>query len=162
MNISDTIIGALIGAAVTAGGWFLDFLKRRRDANEKQQEIIDKVFSACNTRAVYCRTHAQTNLPSMFQALIACRLSLQTIGAFIRDRRQKQFVMDIIGVLDSIARLEPSKDKPETQDSIDNAKRQILGLLQSLSDASGVHYAIPRNLIDTNFLTMEEAISPPP
>jgi hypothetical protein len=162
MNISDTIIGALIGAAITAVGWFIDFLKRRRDASEKQQEIIAQVFSACNTRAVYGLTHAQTNLPSMFHALIVTRTSLQKLGAFIRDQRQQQFVMDVIRDLDTIERLELSSNKPETLDNIDNAKRRILGLLKSLSDASGIHYTIPSNLIETNFLTMQEAISPPP
>jgi hypothetical protein len=162
MNISDTVIGALIGAAATAGGWLIDSLRRRSDTREKQREVIKQIFKACSTRAVYGLTHAQTNLDSMFAALTACRMALQGYVALIEDARQQQIVADIIGVLDHVERLQPKIRQTETPNQIDTAKRKILGLLKQLSDESGLHYTVPRNLIETNFFSMAEAIEPPP
>ena len=161
MNISDTILGALIGAAATAGGWLVDTLRRRGDSREKQREVMKQIFKACSTRAVYGLTHAQTDLRSMFAALTACRVALQGYVALIEDAQQQQIVADIIGVLDHMERLQSKIHEAATTNQIDTAKRNILGLLKRLSVESGLNYSVPRNLIETTFLSMAEAIEPP-
>jgi len=168
------IIVALIAAAVAITGWFVvDRLNRRREENKEERERvqaarvqIQNVFSACNRRALFTRTHAQLDHDAMFSSLDACRAKLQEIEPNIEAEDHQQIVSEIISQLDSIARLQKEVAAGQVQlydayDPINQVKLNIIGLLKKLSKRSGVPYNLPPSPTEEVFFTLEDANEPP-
>ena len=163
IKLDDAILIALIGAAVTILGWFMiSYLSRSKedrtrkiDKNKANKDLIINVLSACNTRAVYTRTHAQLDHKAMFQSLTKSRLTLQDAASRIESKNDQQLVVNIVGQIDFIERNKKDFDK------IDQAKLKIIALLKKLSDSAGVPYVLPQSITEELFFSLEEADQPP-
>lgn len=158
MGILESVIGLVVGAVITQ---IVNHLNQLRKKAEQQKKLIKQVFRSCDTRAVYTRTHAQTSFEAMFQAVTACRFSLQKLRTLIEPEMRQQMVADIIGCLAEIESLETENPESETLERIDDAKKRIIGLLEQLGNDTGVTYTLPKNLSEEiMFLKLEDAIKP--
>lgn len=161
--IETAIITALIGATVVIAGWFVNYyLNRHKDdrarkigKNNADKDLIREILSACNTRAMSTRTHAQLNHKAMFESLAESRVALQVKMSKIESIKDQQLVADIIGQLDFIERNKKDFGK------IDQAKLSIIVSLQNLSVSAGVAFVLPKSPTEEVFLSLEEANQPP-
>lgn len=157
------IITALITAATAIIGWFVTaYLSRRKEDRAREiekkgasKDLIREVLSACYTRAVYTRTHAQLDHNAMFRSLASCRSHLQKVVTRIEPKDNQQLVADIISQLDFIER------NKEDFNKINQAKLRIIGSLAKLSDEVGVSYVLPHSTTEDVFFSIEEANMPP-
>ncbi len=163
IKMDTAILLALIGPAVTIIGWFMiSYLSRRKDdrtrkidKNETDKDLIREVLSACNTRAIFTRTHAQLNHKAMFESLSTSRTALQIKQSKIESKKDQQLVANIIVQLDFIERNKKDFDK------INQAKLSIILSLQNLSVSAGVPFVLPRSPTEEIFFSLEEANQPP-
>ncbi len=161
--METAIFTALIAAGVVITGWFVNYyLTRHKDdrvrkieKNKADKVLIREVLSACNTRAIFTRTHAQLNHKAMFESLSASRTILQIKQSQIESKKDQQFVANIIGQFDFIERNKKDFDK------INQAKLSIILSLQNLSVSAGVPFVLPKSPTEEIFFSLEEANQPP-
>jgi hypothetical protein len=123
--------------------------------NKTDKDLIQKVLGACNTRAIFTRTHAQLNHKAMFESLSSSRVALQIIQPQFESKQDQQIIADVIGQLDFIERNEKDFDK------INQAKLSIIASLQNLSVSAGIPFVLPQSPTEEVFFSLEDANRPP-
>jgi len=118
------------------------------------------ILSGCYRRALFTRTHRETDLNAMFSSISACRQIVQTNIPNMKHKKEQAIAVQLLAQLDGIERIEPRsiRDYPK----IDAMKLQALHNFRELVNLSGGSYALPEmgKLGFAFYFTQEEADEP--